>query len=153
MIIPNFSQLTIPFGLSNYKNKLRKISDLEKLHAGLSEKYKRNDGKKMIFIIEEEVKGISGYTPIGNDISICFKRKDKETIVHELLHALGLLHTYASVPQNGYVNECTYKALKTNNIMDSSPENNDINRISLFYWQWKKINDQLNKLNNDTPQT
>ena len=153
LIIPNFSQLTIPFGLSNYKDELRKISDLEKLHAGLSEKYKRNDGKKMIFIIEEEVEGISGYTPIGNDISICFKRKDKETIVHELLHALGLLHTYASVPQNGYVNECTYKALKTNNIMDSSPENNDINRISLFYWQWKKINDQLNKLNNDTPQT
>lgn len=63
--------------------------------------------------------------------AVIYKNKDHETTVHELLHAIGLDHSFA--PKNHCENALyTYEAEKTDNIMDYSSK-----RYTTWYWQWK----------------
>jgi len=108
---------------------------------------------------------ILGFSNMGKSC-VLFKKheEDDTTIVHELLHCLLLSHTFVNkdclgVMRNIWPNDpslnqgtnfskglenakYTYRALTTDNVMDYSHWKN-INKISLFYWQWKLINDEL----------
>lgn len=75
------------------------------------------------------------YNPTAS-IILLFKYRNKETMVHEILHATGLLHTFSS--SSPYV----YKPNKTDNIMDYSHENN-IPRIATWQWQWEAIREYI----------
>jgi len=68
---------------------------------------------------------------------ICFPAGyNKVTPVHELLHSLGLPHTFdGSTSRSKYV----YKDGHTDNIMDYS-HHLRIDRASLFEWQWRALN-------------
>jgi hypothetical protein len=84
----------------------------------------------------------AGYSNRNTDFGVMFWGHDKYTIAHECLHGLGLPHSFSG-------DSFTYKALKTDNIMDYSHNpidkitglpNTPIDRIATWYWQWKIIN-------------
>jgi hypothetical protein len=64
---------------------------------------------------------------------IVFQQRAQETVVHELLHSIGLYHTFDN---NGLY---TYEKFQTDNIMDYTHHINK-KRISLNRWQWKQMN-------------
>lgn len=63
--------------------------------------------------------------------------KNAATTTHELLHCMGLHHTFNNNA------DFTYKKFKTENIMDYSHQKG-VNRISTWLHQWKKINRSIN---------
>lgn len=81
----------------------------------------------------------------GTDYGIMFGNHNDSTIGHECLHGLGLAHSF-------FGNDYIYQALKTDNVMDYSHLERDIvnnqastklDRISTWYWQWKKVNTNI----------
>jgi hypothetical protein len=96
---------------------------------------KYNSYFKIYSIGESRITGSAGFTVLGTKASILFQGHPKTTHAHELLHSLGLPHTFVAkeIKPNA---EFTYKAKKTDNIMDYS-HTASIERISTFYWQWK----------------
>ncbi len=78
---------------------------------------------------------------------VCFGGCEETTPTHELLHALGLPHTFdGSSPRAKY----TYEDGKTDNLMDypNPIMVGDLKRISLkslFEWQWETINQKINR--------
>ena len=143
--------------LSCIKRKYELTSDYDK--------YRKDDftgniflgwGKKDIYTIffldeycippnapEVITSGIGGYSPLPlGKVSevICFKSKEHdETVIHELLHALGLTHTFDGKSSEA---KYTYQGLTTDNLMDYSHHVN-IERNSLFLWQWQRINKKI----------
>ncbi|MGE8552487.1 MAG: type VI secretion system Vgr family protein [Chryseobacterium jejuense] len=90
--------------------------------------------------------GVAGYSNIKTDYGIMFSNHSAVTIGHECMHGLGLHHTF-------YGDDYIYKAQKTDNVMDYSHLSKDkvtnqastvLNRISTWYWQWNKINSNIN---------
>lgn len=71
------------------------------------------------------------YTPSASVI-LLFEGRSAETLVHEILHATGLLHSFSSL--SPYV----YNPMITDNIMDYSHQYN-IPRIATWQWQWEAI--------------
>jgi len=77
---------------------------------------------------------------------VIFKPIDdrKETLAHEVFHALSLQHTFVSkdgtpeAPKALY----TYEAKKTENILDYSHQDKKP-RYSMWYWQWRIIWEEL----------
>lgn len=61
---------------------------------------------------------------------VVFNTLKSETVCHELLHCLGLFHTFSSYSRH------IFEKGKTNNIMDYSSS-----RQSLWKWQWDIIRD------------
>lgn len=87
-----------------------------------------------------------GYSNRNTDFGIMFGNHDDSTIGHECLHGLGLPHTF-------FGNDYIYKALNTDNVMDYSHLSKDkvtgapstvLDRVSTWYWQWKKVNSNIN---------
>lgn len=77
----------------------------------------------------------------GEKFTICFSASSiaDSTPTHELLHSLGLPHTFdGSTSRAKYV----YQECMTDNIMDYS-NLIGVDAHSLFHWQWKSINNQL----------
>lgn len=89
-----------------------------------------------------------GYSKSNQMYGVMFKSHDTETIGHECMHGLGLSHTFYFKAQ------FTFKAQKTQNIMDySGMKNNPMEVYNnkpnayipkeeyyLWYWQWKNVN-------------
>lgn len=100
---------------------------------------KYNDCFK-IFFIPDKHQLLNGFSSGRKDkFTICFYDAMRETPAHELLHALGLPHTFdGSTSRAKYV----YEDGMTDNLMDYS-HLVGINRQSLFHWQWKAINIKL----------
>ena len=77
---------------------------------------------------------------------IFFYDHDRSTISHETLHAMGLPHTF-----DGKKSNYTYKAQKTDNIMDYCHWSTDLNGNTrtpvegkiLFGWQWQIVNNTI----------
>ena len=111
---------------------------------------------------------IHGYAKKGDKHTMIFNAHPIITVVHETLHALGLLHSFCCAEKGTY----TFKAMETFNIMDYShlpydpkkiaeynklsnddKKNIDIdtckrnpkNSFNLWLWQWKKISNFLAK--------
>ena len=69
-------------------------------------------------------------------LAFCFTKSGEETGGHEVGHSLGLAHTFEGVRGQA---KYTYKAHETDNLMDYYQGT----RNSLYYCQWKLINNQL----------
>lgn len=67
-----------------------------------------------------------------------YSTHNTSTTTHELLHAIGLYHSFSNS------GTFTYKKNTTDNIMDYSHQNNPpIDRISTWKWQWEKLQSLL----------
>ncbi len=77
----------------------------------------------------------AGYAFLDSTFGVMFAGHNEATIPHEMMHALGLYHTFEG---KSTVPEFTYEYHKTNNIMDyGSP------RFCTFGWQWRVLNDNI----------
>ncbi|NLU93035.1 phage baseplate assembly protein V [Chitinophaga sp. Ak27] len=93
----------------------------------------------------QQTRSKQGFSQLNVNWGVFFATHDKPTIAHEMLHALGLPHSFDSQAR------FCYEAQKTENILDYSNWNVDIdgnahtpiNRISTWYWQWQVLNNQI----------
>lgn len=128
------------------------ISKSVGLREYLEEQFRNKYGKSYdsyfkVFFIEEiypswKNNQISGYTNgfsfFNTAFTVQFYTHTKETVAHELMHALGLPHTFdGNLPA-----KFTYEAKKTNNLMDYC-HHDQIPRICVFKWQWKILNSKI----------
>ena len=105
----------------------------------IAEDYRNEKNKEVHFSVKKEKRRINGeeYNILS---SFLFNSYIKTTIVHELLHNMGLSHTFTSVvDEDGKVPIITYKQGMTDNIMDYT----NLERICLYYWQCKNINENI----------
>jgi len=144
---------------SSFRNKFCKkiggkfyISESNGLKEYLEEKFKDKYGNKYdsyfkVFFIDDiypswKAGSISGYTNgfsyFNTTFTVQFNTHSKETVAHELMHALGLAHTFDGNPPAKF----TYEAYKTNNLMDYC-HHKGIPRMSVFKWQWKVLNSKI----------
>ena len=82
---------------------------------------------------------------VSKSATIAEVSKNPSTVCHELLHCIGLFHSFSNK------GDYTYEKCSTSNIMDYAflKENgkevfNCMQRISLWLWQWRKIRNALN---------
>lgn len=97
-----------------------------------------------IFFIPDPHQSLNGFSSGRREkFTVCFYDALKETPVHELLHSLGLPHTFdGSTSRAKYV----YEDGMTDNLMDYSHQNSPYGstpRQSLFHWQWQSLNIKL----------
>ena len=118
---------------------------------------------KPCFVDEDELLGES-----YENISMCYGGANRTTIAHELMHSLGLNHTFSNFPPHSDTNnnenllDFSYRKNKTDNIMDYEDkvfvngkllQIDDFEKISTYHWQWVVINPNLVKLDSKTPIT
>lgn len=97
-----------------------------------------------IFFIPDPHQRLNGFSSGKREkFTVCFCDALNETPVHELLHSLGLPHTFdGSTSRAKYV----YEDGMTDNLMDYSHHNSPSGstpRQSLFQWQWQALNIKL----------
>ncbi|MEC5396031.1 phage baseplate assembly protein V, partial [Bergeyella sp. RCAD1439] len=95
---------------------------------------------KLFFI--GEAADWNGFSFPGSKFAVYSASHNEGTIAHEIMHAMGLPHTFASVDEERLKAKFTYEALKTNNLMDYSHWNN-IPRITTYHWQWRQLNPRI----------
>jgi len=148
-VIANDGRLTNSISLDKYM-----YSQLEqKLNGRDVSEYKRvyffgeGGGNIVVGAAGPQYVGLGGYnsqtttTLVGVEISsvhsndiVIFSPYDDHAVTHEILHSLGLPHTFTN--KNA---KFTYHPLSTENIMDYSCLNNE-QCYSLWHWQWKIAN-------------
>lgn len=90
------------------------------------------------FCADHKLTGTAGYSA-GEKFTICVAWGGAHTSTHELLHSLGLPHTFdGSTSRAKYV----YEDGMTDNLMDYCSFSG-IKAKSLFLWQWQAINIKL----------
>jgi hypothetical protein len=78
---------------------------------------------------DKNIIGLAGHAKDFNSLcAIMYSGKRKATVTHELLHAMGLKHSFSDSADYGY------KKKATQNIMDYSKT-----RKNTWLWQWKKL--------------
>lgn len=109
----------------------------ERLKAQFNNKYK---GYYILYFIGEEASW-NGFSYFNSKFGVYFKTHNKATVAHETMHAMNLAHTFDGKSLSA---KYTYKAMKTNNILDYSHLNKPpIERFCLFSWQWKILNNNI----------
>ena len=109
-----------------------------------------NNNRLYLFFIDEVAEtddgsSFLGFNSKGSNFIVFFNRDvayslgHYTTIIHEVLHALKLPHTFANYNSDEEKNTYTYKAQTTHNIMDYSL----FKTFCLFYWQWRIINNEI----------
>lgn len=84
-----------------------------------------------------KVGAVSGYA--NNDLINIFAESKDQTSTHELLHSLGMPHSFSNKECTGYEGTIfTYFPQSTDNIMDYS-----VTRYALWHWQWIKANNKI----------
>ena len=78
---------------------------------------------------------------IESNAVIVFKNHKTATTTHEILHALGLYHSFDNK------GKFVYKLGQTENIMDYShwQKFGPLDRIALWKWQWKRLQNKVEK--------
>ena len=97
------------------------------------------DGYYTVFFFGDKSESTNGYAYPNSTYGVFFDEYNSATVPHEMLHAMGLPHSfdYHGVP-------FAYKYHTTDNIMDYSHLTpNPIKRMSLFYWQWGMLNNKI----------
>ena len=132
----------------------------------LNEKLKKQKGDiydnyYKVYSIDEEHESSNGFSIPSKPLNACvvFKGHASYDVPHELMHVLGLYHTFTHKDLKDFhvkdkmLNnaEITYKAAETDNIMDYGDwdEPAAIKGISTFCWQWKILREKLEEVNND----
>lgn len=64
---------------------------------------------------------------------IIYEGFEEMVLVHEVLHCMRLSHSFAAVKEH------SFKAIKTDNIMDYAIQGQRDPRESLWKWQWEKL--------------
>ncbi len=88
-------------------------------------------------------------SPMTQGFAIVGNRCTAGAAVHEILHDLGLPHTFDGGAATGSLSRnarFTYKGRETENIMDYTfTKGGGFNNVgvSLYHWQWKVINDKI----------
>lgn len=121
-------------------NVIMTRSNVKSIHSWLDSEFfetKENDKYKDYFRIymlpEADLNGIAA--DVGNNAKsvVVYDGRNHSTMPHEIMHALGLYHTFDN---NGLY---TYKLYKTDNIMDYTHKIKK-ERFSTNKWQWKILN-------------
>jgi hypothetical protein len=85
------------------------------------------------------VRGDSGGYASGKTI-VAYNALTASGVAHEILHCLGLPHTFSNAEcehgQNIKPPKCTYEALQTENIMDYTEPRLGISAYATWHWQW-----------------
>jgi len=144
---------------STYKlidNRIAKINDISGIHVHLEKEfdkiYKGYKKHFKVFFFDEEggemltnksgLKYYQGYNGAARTLNckevVLYNTHNPSTTTHEILHAMGLEHSFDDA------NKYTFKEEKTDNIMDYS-HNAGINRISTWKFQWDTIKPNLTK--------
>jgi len=111
----------------------------EMLEVLKKEKGDQFDGYYTVFFFGDKSESTNGYAYPNSTYGVFFDGYNSATVPHEMLHAMGLPHSfdYNGVP-------FAYKYHTTDNIMDYSHLTpNPIKRMSLFYWQWGILNNKI----------
>ncbi|MCT4666046.1 MAG: hypothetical protein N4A45_12530 [Flavobacteriales bacterium] len=132
------------------KSKQFVINDIPSIHNHLltefEKVFKQYKGAFKVFFFDEnggemikdktgklKYQGYNGAAQSTNSLSVVlYNTHNTSTTTHEILHAMGLYHSFSN---NG---QFTLEKAKTENIMDYS-HHKGINRISTWKWQWEKI--------------
>ena len=132
------------------KNGRYIITKTDGLKEYLEGKVPLNNNRLYLFFIDEVAEtddgsSFLGFNSKGSNFIVFFNRDvayslgHYTTIIHEVLHALKLPHTFANYNSDEEKNTYTYKAQTTHNIMDYSL----FKTFCLFYWQWRIINNEI----------
>ena len=137
----NFRYLKgIEYGIDESKDQLLQEYVMKKLVATFKTTYK---GYYTVFFFGDKCftdEGrLNGYAYPNSTYGVFFDGYNSATVPHEMLHAMGLPHSFdfQGVP-------FAYRYHTTDNIMDYSHHlPNPIERMSLFYWQWGILNNKI----------
>jgi hypothetical protein len=136
--------------LNNHHSRPGKIHDV--LYAGFLEKYKQFKDYYIVFLFKEDgyyidlnddgTDDIGGLNGCANGIPgtnvVVFSSAETATVTHELFHAMGLSHPFASK------SKFQFDKNTTDNIMDYSHQlRPKIERISTWFWQWEILKKTL----------
>jgi hypothetical protein len=132
-----------------------RLPDGSKIHDFLEEKFNNQypelSGRHKVFFFNEPggyynnkniYVGLNGGAKgIPSTCVVLYDTHNNSTTTHELLHAMGLYHTFSN---DG---DFTFKKGETENIMDYShlDEYGNKNRISTWKWQWSILRKKLTK--------
>ncbi|WP_339699463.1 hypothetical protein [uncultured Marixanthomonas sp.] len=112
-------------------NKINNNIRIKKTQKKTAEK--RNDFPKY----KDQSKTDENYMDYNQDTNgkfvVIYDGFDEMVLVHEVLHCMSLKHSFGSVREH------SFKALKTENIMDYNIEGTSDRRESLWKWQWEKL--------------
>ena len=100
-------------------------------------KDKYNDYYK-IFLVGERSEKYEGFTDGRNKYSFCLLNADERTAAHEVLHSIGLDHTFEKNSD-----DFIYEGQQTDNVMDYQNKG-----VALYQWQWKLINPAIKEILN-----
>ena len=100
-------------------------------------KDKYNDYYK-IFLVGERSEKYEGFTEVWNKYSFCLLNADERTAAHEVLHSIGLDHTFEKNSD-----DFIYEGQQTDNVMDYQNKG-----VALYQWQWKLINPAIKEILN-----
>ena len=100
-------------------------------------KDKYNDYYK-IFLVGERSEKYEGFTEVWNKYSFCLLNADERTAAHEVLHSIGLDHTFEKNSD-----DFIYQGEQTDNVMDYQNKG-----VALYQWQWKLINPAIKEILN-----
>ena len=100
-------------------------------------KDKYNDYYK-IFLVGERSEKYEGFTEVWNKYSFCLLNADERTAAHEVLHSIGLDHTFEKNSD-----DFIYEGQQTDNVMDYLNKG-----VALYQWQWKLINPAIKEILN-----
>ena len=95
-----------------------------------------------IFFINEGVNTDTGGYSWGEKYVVCFESVKKLDMlpVHEVLHSLGLAHTFDAFSHNTWF---SHRFCTTDNVMDYTQSCRVVTTKSLFHWQWQVINKNM----------
>ncbi|SNV34879.1 Uncharacterised protein [Chryseobacterium taklimakanense] len=93
-----------------------------------------------VFFLADSSPGTAGVALLNNKLTIVFTPRNSATTTHELLHAIGLPHSWEKKNKDTNINGFIFRKQQTDNVMDYST-----NRYSLWKWQWKKLQSNCTK--------
>ena len=118
--------------IETFKNHI-----LEFYNGNKELKDKYNDYYK-IFLVGERAEINRGFTDVRNNCSFCLLNAGEQTAAHEVLHSIGLDHTFEKNSD-----DFIYQGQETDNVMDYLNEG-----VALYQWQWKLINPAIKEILN-----
>ncbi|MEZ0128534.1 hypothetical protein AB9T88_01455 [Flavobacterium sp. LBUM151] len=119
-------------------------SNYSSIHRFLDEKFFEtkensiyiNHYRVYMLPVSEKLNGMAEDVGKNTKVVVVYQNRNDSTSPHELMHAMGLYHTFDN---NGLF---TYKIKNTDNIMDYTHQIGK-NRFSVNRWQWKILNKEI----------